>query len=179
MINLTNWLINFLNGYPKRLVHKLAFSTDFRDSHLDGDGDAELVYKKLPYINNFSDNFIKIFNKLHNLKIAKYNQIKIHNIFPNIKDKTPLPLKINFVYNMSRLVCDGCYIDQTCQLKNDGHIGKRACAMGNHSKERNHKFDFGNTSILNIDNNYKNRLPLQMAQINKHNNCVNFEFDTD
>ena len=62
------------NGYPKKVLNKLIYNTNFYDGLTEDQPPGLLIYKKIPYVTNLTDTVIKLFKSFSNIKIAKYNQ---------------------------------------------------------------------------------------------------------
>lgn len=175
------------NGYPKKILNKLIYNSNFFDGPTDGSYPENITYKKLPYINKLTNQVVNHFKSYNHIRIAKYNTITLKTIYTNTKDKTPNLLKHNVVYKIPCKNCNGCYIGQTSQLlkhritqhRSDCRIGKVSCALATHSIQLGHVFDYDGIKVLTTENDYRKRLFLEMAYINKYKNCINFKTDTD
>lgn len=86
--------------------------------------------------------------------------------------------------------CNKCYIGQTKQYLykriNQHKLSiKNFCtspnspktALTEHSQSNLHNFNFASTSILHKENNLKKRLFLEMTEIQKNKNSVNYQSD--
>ena len=174
------------NGYPKHILKKLIYNSNFYDGPTEA-SNVQIKYKKLPFINNLSQSIISIFKDFPHIKIAKYNLLRNSNLFSKVKDKTPLMFNNNVIYELSCLGCQGRYVGQTSQWlrqrvtqhKSDCRLGKNSCAVVEHTQKTGHNFDFTNVKILEHENNYKSRLFLEMYHINKNRNCINYKSDTN
>lgn len=173
------------NGYPKSILNKLIYNSNFFDGPTERNNTV-LKYKKLPFIENLTNKIVTFFKPFNELSIAKYNTMTIRNLFTVVKETTPLNYKNHTVYKVPCLGCQSCYIGQTSQWlkhrlsqhRSDCRLGKRSCALANHTAEKDHNFDFDNVKILDSDTNYKKRLFLEMFHIHK-NSTVNFKSDTN
>lgn len=174
------------NGYPANLLNKLIYSSNSFDGPIDDGAPVIFNYKKLPYITNLTNNVINHFKDLKDLKIAKYNSLNIGHLFTNLKDSTPKMSLSNVVYKIPCNVCQRSYIGQSSQTlknritqhKSDCRIGKNSCALVDHYQKFNHHFNFNETSVLQIENNYKKRLVYEMLHIASCKEAVNFKSDT-
>lgn len=175
------------NGYPKALLNKLIYSSNFFDGPTDDGAPVLLKYKKLPYIGGLTNNVVNHFKNFKELKIAKYNTLNIGQLFTNVKDKTPIMSLSNVVYKIPCSGCDKCYVGQSSQSlkqritqhKSDCRIGKRSCALVDHFQRADHHFDFNGSTVLQIENNYKKRLVYEMLHIAKNKDTINFKSDTN
>ncbi|XP_071055083.1 uncharacterized protein [Onthophagus taurus] len=183
------------NMYPPKLLNKLLFGVmtvngDVAD-RTDNNEDADPpIYKKLIYIPGLTEKLVKMFKNhcnLENTKIVEHYPRKSQSIFTNLKDPTPLPYKSGIVYSISCGGCGGCYVGQTSQWlkkriskhRSDIRCNKRSCALAQHSLDNGHIFDFDNTKVLDVSNNYHNRVFLEMFHIAITNDTVNYRTDID
>lgn len=185
--NLKKLLNIFLNnGYPKRLLNRLIFNTSFYDGALEAVTTNDIKYKKLPYVPKLTEDVIKrLKHNSSNIRIAKYNSITVGDIFSKTKEKTPLMQTSNIVYKIPCKHCDSVYVGQTTQSlkqritqhKSDTRIGKKSCALSIHARNSGHIFDYENARILEIENNYRKRLFLEMVHINLESKSINSRAD--
>lgn len=174
------------NGYPKYLLKKLIYNSNFFDGPTDDNNQQPLKYRKLPHINGLTDRIVSFFKDFPEIKIAKYNTLTNAHLFSKIKDKTPDLLKSNVIYELPCLGCEGVYIGQTSQWlkqritqhKSDCGLGKNSCAVVHHQQTTGHKFDFDRVKILDREDKLKSRLFLEMYHIQKSNNSLNYKSDT-
>ncbi|XP_044751214.1 uncharacterized protein LOC123312273 [Coccinella septempunctata] len=176
------------NGYPKNTLNRLIHN---RESRLTTTTEQTNSFKfmRIPFVKDLTPNLIGVLNKFENIKLAKYNLTKVGDLFSRTKERTPIELCTNAVYKISCQHCDGCYVGQTqqwlkqriTQHRSDCRIGKNSCALVRHCQETGHSFAFGfdDIRVLETDSNYRNRLFLEMLQIGKQQNAVNFKSDTD
>ena len=80
--------------------------------------DTKTIYWRLPFIKNLEkqtlktvDSLNKILPEKHKIVVA-YRTLKTSNLFPN-KDKIPLGLSSNVVYNFTCKLCSNSYIGET------------------------------------------------------------------
>ena len=52
-------------------------------------------------------------------------------------------------------------------------------ALAEHATSYKHSFDFKNTQILDIENNFKKRLFLEIIYIQKENSSINYKTDIE
>lgn len=84
--------------------------------------------------------------------------------------------------------CPSTYIGQTKQYLNKRIYNHKysinndvngETALSKHAKQFNHKFNFDDTKILVKENNYRKRLLLEMVNIKKDKNAINFKTDIE
>lgn len=97
------------NGYPKNILRKLIYNTSKPYTPTKTTEGLNIVYKKLPYIQNLTDNIIS-YLKEYDIRIAKYNSLTSKNCFSRTKDRVPILQRSNIVYNIPCLQCDKCYM---------------------------------------------------------------------
>lgn len=97
----------------------------------------------------------------------------------------------NIIYKIPCKSCEGVYIGQSKQyLKNrikqhenstklDIKDPNTSTALSEHTFNNFHKFDFGNTTIIDHEKNKRKRNILEMIYIQKHKTAVNFRNDTE
>lgn len=56
---------------------------------------------------------------------------------------------------------------------------KNTCTMVKHSLKTSHKFNFDNPTVLKYKPNYKSRLFLEMVNIKKNKNIINYKSETN
>lgn len=189
---LKNQFIN--NGYPASLVNKMLFSTSTVNdggARLDVVQDSNLNtkrYFKLPFIPNVTGRLAKAIKHDHDdFDFGYYSYKPLQKFFTNVKDKTDLLSKSNLIYSIPCMDCNLMYIGQTSTWlrtrltlhKSDLRTGKTRCALATHSINNNHRPDYENIEVIRNVNNKKCREFLEMVEINKQNNVMNFRSDTD
>lgn len=175
------------NGYPKHVLNKLIYSSNYYDGPVEAVADNTIVYKKLPYVRNLTDNIVNHFKKFKNITIAKYNLLTVNDLFTKTKDKIPTLGTSGVVYSIPCRDCQMCYIGQSSQIlkkrltqhKSDCKIGKRSCALAIHSQDLDHTFYYDGVKILERESDYRKRLFLEMVSINSERHSVNFRSDID
>uniref|UniRef100_A0A6P7GU27 Uncharacterized protein LOC114346723 n=1 Tax=Diabrotica virgifera virgifera TaxID=50390 RepID=A0A6P7GU27_DIAVI len=103
------------NGYPKHILKKLIYSSNFYDGPVHDSNNKSIIYKKLPFINGLTHSVISIFKDVPNINIAKYNTMNSKQLFSKIKDPVPTLYRSNVVYEIPCLGCQNSYIGQTSQ----------------------------------------------------------------
>lgn len=176
------------NGYPKHILNRLIHKRESTSITATQQTDNH-KFRKIPFVKELTPHLAKVLNRFENIKLAKYNLAKVGNLFSKTKEKTPKELCTDTVYRISCRHCDGCYVGQTqqwlkqriTQHRSDYRIGKNSCALVKHCQETGHSFsfEFEDINVLEVNSNYRNRLFLEMLQIRRHPNAVNFKSDTD
>lgn len=179
------------NGYPKRMVSKLLYSSS------DSQGDVNV--RTIPEVDNVRETkFSSIMNikglthKIkkcfveEEIKIAVYNHRTVKKLYSRLKDPIPTLLQSNVVYKIECQDCSRSYIGQTSQLlknriaihKSDIRKENKRCALTAHALQEDHKFLFENTEILEKQTKYNKRTVLEMIHINNEHNAINKKSDT-
>lgn len=144
----------------------------------------------LPYIPKLSENLTKSLSNF-NITIAFKNTNNLHFlIFSKLKDKIDFLLNSNIIYQINCNNCPSVYIGQSKQyLKDRIYQHKNSIkkclssplfpntALTDHAIHSFHNFDFINPIILHKEINYNNRLILEMIEIKKNNNSINYRTD--
>lgn len=178
------------NQYPQKLLNKILFNIgNLINTNIDS-SKMPVKYKKLTFVPGLTEKLIKIFHDNildFSFKIIEHYPFKLASVFSNLKDKVPLKYQSNIIYRVPCGTCHCCYVGQTKQwlknrmnqhrneVKNNKNNG---CALAQHSLETGHLFDFDNVTILDRENNYYNRLFLEMFHIKNEKYTVNFKTDT-
>ena len=178
------------HDYPVSIINRLINNNvQITDQHNKNINTTK--YYKFPYIPNFSENIATILRK-YNINLAFCNEVKICKLFTNLKSKIELDQIKNVVYSIPCSDCDKIYIGTTrnklikrkrqhlydCKSKYRSKVNKTALAT--HHFETGHNFQFDDTTILHIENNYKRRLVSEVLFINKNlSKTVNFKSDTN
>lgn len=177
-----NILIN--NNYPENLIHTIF--ADNRPRITNTTPENNIKYYKLPFVNGLSQNLKRCLENENNVRVTFYNDKSLGSLFNNNKDKLPVELKSNVIYQIP-CDCGKQYIGQTKQwlgsrIKNhkyDIKNKKTSTALSNHVVEQNCKFNFDQTKILDTEHNLDKRLLLEMMYINCNKDCVNVRTDVD
>ena len=70
----------------------------------------------LPYIQNFQEQFYRIFKNSNLQIILTYDNTIQQKILTSVKTPTPKKLKYNVVYEIICIQCNNMYIGQTCRF---------------------------------------------------------------
>jgi len=125
-----------------------------------------------------------------NNKFILYNTKTVKQLFTNIKDKDEKMRKSNVVYKIKCNFCESVYVGQTkqylqkrvgqhkydCKMHNINKTEKTALAS--HRFKENHTFNFEETKIVDIEQNWYKRNISEMIHIELDNNNINYKTDT-
>lgn len=180
------------NGYPKNLLTKIIYNnitndvanntTNITDTILP----TQIIYKKLPLINNLTNKLIGIL-KNNNIKISRYNTKCIGRFFTSTKSRTPNLFNSNIVYSVPCKDCEMIYVGQTkqwiktrlSQHRSDIKLNKKTCALAIHANTKLHNINFDDFKILDKEIHYKTRLFLETINIQNSEKTMNFKTDTE
>ncbi|XP_050506278.1 uncharacterized protein LOC126884400 [Diabrotica virgifera virgifera] len=97
-VNLNKLFEMFLNnGYPKHILKKLIYNTNSCDRALINNPQP-VIYKKIPYVKNLTDQIVPLFKPFPNIKLVKYNPLLNSKLFSKTKANTPKGLMSNIIY---------------------------------------------------------------------------------
>ena len=154
-----------LNDYPNDFIDKYVFKRlSIINSNL-----KTINLKKplmiLPYFKDFHYN-IKKLSFTHNFEVI-FKCINKFSVFITLgKDPISIMDRNNIVYKIDCNDCNSCYIGQSSRyLKIRVNEHKRDCknkneksALGEHTIDTDHSFNFDKVQILDIENNKYKRL---------------------
>ena len=175
------------NGYPKSLVNKILFNNQTQQAiDTKPKPDSGPKYCKFPYIPQIVSKIKNVFASEH-IKLAFYNYHPLKKYFSRIKDTTKLEYKSNLIYSIPCKDCDQQYVGQTSNWlkqrltahKSDINTKKKRCALAIHMNTKNHKPDFDNVTIRRTIGNRKSREFVEMVEINRTPNNMNFRSDVN
>ncbi|KAJ8977068.1 hypothetical protein NQ317_017230 [Molorchus minor] len=184
----------FINcGYPTRLLNKLIFSRpNINNVHTvqtptPVNENIRTFYFSLPYNEQLSIKFQKIFSKFRDIKLAFRNVLNIRSLFSKLKDKDDKLHSSNVIYSINCKDCNKNYIGQTSRClkdritshKSDIRCNKQTCTLAKHVLDTNHIMDYDNVQILEKENNLHKRLFLEMSHIFKDANTINSRKDIE
>lgn len=148
------------------------------------------TYVKFPNIPDLSNKISRLFKDFEGIKLVLYNTKTTQSLFTKLKDKEELKNKSNLVY---QIFCEGCdknYIGQTSQrvekrisqhkttCTDPKHKEKSTLAFHHHDTE--HKFDFDNYKIVDMEPNPTKRRISEMIYITlQFDKKINARSDTD
>ena len=196
LILVKNTLIK--NGYPLTLLnekianrYKYLISNKYQNKKLTETNESKENNKKiitLPYINNFQEQFHRIFKNSNLQIIFNYDNTIRQKILKSIKTPTPTKFKYNVVYKIECIQCNSLYIGQTCRFLHNRMLeharsiknyNSNSTALALHAHKFKHNFDFSKVKILEHEQNIKKRLLLEMIHIQKNKNSINFRTDIE
>ena len=165
------------NGCPLTLLnekianrYKYLLINKCHNKKFDETIDSEELKKifTLPYINNFQEQFHRIFKNANSQIIFTYDNTIQQKILKSVKAPTSNKFKYNVVYEVKCIQCNSLYIGQTCRclhtrmLEHDRSIknyNTNSTAPAQHAYKFKHSFDFKEVKILEHEQNLKKRLP--------------------
>ncbi|KYM96041.1 hypothetical protein ALC62_13311, partial [Cyphomyrmex costatus] len=187
LIDAINILLN--NGYPLRFIFSTIHNRVKFHIHNNKtiQNNTNRKFFAVPYVNSVSEKFAPLVSVAHcNLAYTIPNTL--NKFIKKGKDQLKPLNNQNVVYRISCEDCDASYVGQTKrQLKTRVHehvsdINKKVkspSAISNHRIENNHKFDWDNVKILDIEPSYSKRLISEMVHIKRQKHSLNRQNDTD
>lgn len=177
-----------MNGYPEYFIRKIL-AHELKPPPPREISNDKYKYFSIPYVGQSSWIISKHLRSLsNNFKVAfgNYNTNK-EKYFSYMKDKIPNEQKSGVIYVVPCSNCPSSYVGETCQKvkarlsqhKNDVSNQKDNTALATHALEKGHVFNFNRTKIVGSEENDKKRKILEVINIIKDENCVNFKTDTD
>ena len=154
------------NGYPLEVLNEKFFER----------------YKKL--ISNQQKTNSKQKSKLQIIFTIK-NTLQ-QKIFQHLKIKLRKNLN-NIIYKIYYIQCNKKYIGQTGRFLHNRLLEharsvknkENKTGLAEHAITYKHSFHFKNTKIIDIENNLKKRLNLEMIHIQKENSTINYKTDIE
>lgn len=180
------------NDYPKTFIRRLIYdyTNKLIAEKVHPEEKVVAKYFKFPYINGLTQKIQKIVEDDKH-KLAVYNIHTTEKLFSKLKDKVQDGEKTNVIYKINCMDCEGVYIGQTKQHlykrigqhKNDTKIKNGVMqidrtALCKHRFQNDHKFDFENVKILDVENVKFKRNISEMIYITLDKNSVNERSDT-
>ena len=111
------------NGYPLTLLnekianrYKYLMINKYHNKKSDETIESKDLKKiiTLPYINNFQEQFYRIFTNSSLKIIFTYHNTIQQKILTSVKTPTPKKFKYNIVYEVKCIQCNSLYFGQTC-----------------------------------------------------------------
>jgi len=136
---------------------------------------------------NWTEKFKNI-SKILKTKLAFFSLHKLNRIVKSQKDKLPIGMNKNVVYKLTCKNCDVAYVGQTKRKLNTRiaehkkDINKKTSyhsVITEHRIEYDHKFDWENPKILDIEQHYHKRLISEMMNIKTQKKTINLQSDTE
>lgn len=198
-----NKLENILrcNNFPNQLIQKLLknnfnktnISCSITNNNTDGNHKRFFKINYTPKITDYKSLKEMFNNSCNNIKFALKPTNTLRQIYSNTKDKIEKEKRSNVVYEIpckgnDREKCDQIYIGTTkralgtrlSEHNKDVVNSKMTTALAQHMLTNNHKPDFGNIKILDIENKHNTRLTLESLRIQqKRQKTMNKKEDTD
>ncbi|KYQ60037.1 hypothetical protein ALC60_00918 [Trachymyrmex zeteki] len=184
-----------LNNYPLDIIFstinnrikKLSIRKDVHKNNFNNNNELNELNKKkyftIPFINKNSDKFSNIASK-NNFKIS-YKPI--NRFIKSGKDKLEKMDQCNVVYKICCLDCNASYVGQTkrkakTRIKEHKSNIKRSndalTILSQHQIDKNHKINWENIKILDIEPYFQKRMTSEMIHIKKING-MNKQSDTE
>lgn len=145
----------------------------------------------MPFIPNLSIKIQRMLKK-HSINVCYKNHNTLNKLFSKIKDKTETLMETNTIYDIKCKKCNVHYIGQSKQyLKNrikqhkDSTKNRNLAdeyfktALAEHTLKNLHNFDFEEITILHKEENPQKRNILEMIEITKQVNAINYRQDTE
>ncbi|KYN10278.1 hypothetical protein ALC57_17593, partial [Trachymyrmex cornetzi] len=141
----------------------------------------------VPYIKDVSEKFKPVAKK-NNLKVAFKPMNKLNTIIKTGKDRLKTIEHSNAVYRIDCLDCDASYVGQTKRKVATRISEHKSCArkssnlhnvVAEHQVQLDHKFDWDNIKVLDIEPFFHKRLTSEMIYIKKQINGINKQNDTE
>ena len=184
-----------MNGYPPHVicrVMKKGEERERREAQSRSKEERDTGRKRffsIPYVGESSLAIRKMLKNLDpniNIAFGSHNTIR-QRYFSKIKDLTPKEKNSGVVYEVPCSGCPKVYVGETSQLlklrlsqhANDIQHQKRHTALADHSYETGHVFDFKDTKIVGYERNDKKRKLLEVVNIVKKKDAVNFKADSE
>ncbi|KYN08288.1 hypothetical protein ALC62_00718, partial [Cyphomyrmex costatus] len=177
-----DFLFASINNIIKSFIH-----SENNDINLhNNDTYANKKFFSVPYHNNVSEKFKKIFGVDSEIKIAYKPINSLNQIIKLGKDKLDKFDNTNVVYKIDCLNCDRSYVGQTKRNLKTRIKGHRAdikklhnkSVVSKHQMECNHTMDWDNVHILDNEPSYMKRSISEMIFIKKQLNGLNLQSDT-
>ncbi|XP_044759503.1 uncharacterized protein LOC123317202 [Coccinella septempunctata] len=181
------------NGYPKGLLARLIFNTaltprpqSMGDNPHTVDNPASLTFATIPLINNMSYDLINLL-KTSTLRIVPKNEFKIEKLFSRKKDRLDVGNTMGVVYSIPCSECMEVYIGQTSQQlkrriaqhRSDIKNPNKACALADHTRNKNHLMDYQSAKVLESETNGDKRRFMEMYHIKRQENSMNYRRDVN
>ena len=103
-----------------------------------------------------------------------------------MKVKTPILLQSDVIYRLQCTDCSKFYIGQTSQMLKNRLMGHRSdtkyhperCMLAFHVNNEDHRINYDEVKILDVESNYLKRSFLEMYHIQKTDDTINKRTDT-
>ena len=163
------------NGYPLTLLnqkisnrYKHLLIKKYHNKKSDETIESKEFKKiiSLPYINNFQEQFHRIFKNSNLQIIFTYDNTIQQKILRSVKTPTPNKFKYNIFYGVKCIQCNSLYIGQTCRFlhtrvlehaRSIKNYNTNSTALAQHAYKFKHNFDFKEVNILEHEQNLKKK----------------------
>lgn len=175
-----------VNGYPRSMINNVI--KKHKKEPAPGTHVSQKKFFSIPYVGRSSmiirKHLLRLDDKI-SISFSSHNTGK-ENLFSLTKDKTPKEKRSGVVYSIPCSDCPQKYIGETrqhlktrvLQHEKDVRKGSDHTALSSHALETGHKFSFIETKIVGTENNDKKRKILEVVNILKEPNAVNFKTDS-
>ncbi len=179
------------NGYKKIIINRMILEVKNKkpENLKITENSNKKYFVAIPYLGNSSIRIKRNIEKLdNNINVTfKNNNNNLKNlIFSKVKEKTDKLNMSNLIYKIDCLNCDASYVGETSQLlknrinqhKRDVYYKKETTALCEHATQKGHCFNFDNVIIKEKESNMEKRKFLEMINIKREKNSINFKTDT-
>ncbi|XP_044766925.1 uncharacterized protein LOC123322908 [Coccinella septempunctata] len=174
------------NGYPRRLVNRIFFSSSNSTvTQVNGASSSSVpTWSRLLYIPGLYQDLVRVMRPYCS-NISPYCYNTLNRIFTKLKDPVIKEKKSGLIYKINCGDCDKVYVGQTTQYlksrvdqhRRDCLRSKESTALSAHARMCEHNFDFDNVEILDFEKNWFRRNFKEMLYIKRTPNTVNYRTD--
>uniref|UniRef100_A0A1B0CGI0 Reverse transcriptase domain-containing protein n=1 Tax=Lutzomyia longipalpis TaxID=7200 RepID=A0A1B0CGI0_LUTLO len=162
-----------LNDFPLSVIRKLLMTQRPRDAEVDV---VDAPFRSLGYIKGVSEKIKKRVTGSADVRLSLVPVERVRKFFTHLKDKVPLGLRSNVVYEIP---CSGCtkkYVGTTKQFlrarlgqhqrdSRNAADKRETSALCQHVAETGHSFAFDDARVLDSHRIYSKRMFLEMLHI--------------
>lgn len=179
------------NNYPKYFYNKIINEFLVPRVHTnDSSNTPEMTTRCIfPNIPGLTNNIKKLLLTDGQCQLISYNVKTTNCLFSKLKDQEPRNEQKEVVYKISCKECPCVYIGETRQkisarIKQHTNTCKPMyvggqTALSEHAHNTKHSFDFDGYKIVGKESVDKKRKLLEVIQIIRHQNTINFKTDTE
>ena len=183
-----NYNETFINKLIKRRVYYFYNKTKLKNINKNKNSTKPTgPYINIPYLGNFTEQIKKILKKYEHNNLAMKPYFNLKPFYHKHLDKIPVEQRSGLVYKTD---CENCHMSYIGQTKNRMYqriIQHRSniknktfsTALSKHAIELNHKFNFQDYKILNIEHNNYDRNFAEMCFIKTTKHTINHRTDID
>ncbi|KYN06205.1 hypothetical protein ALC62_02852 [Cyphomyrmex costatus] len=185
-----DYIFNNINVRIKSSIERYKVASDGGEVSLNNNKNLENKIKKhlvIPFIKGISGRVGGIFDKSDTL--MGYRTLNGLDKFIKVqKDITSKNCKSHVVYKINCKDCDSTYVGQTKRQlqtrikehKNNLRMdSSKHSVISQHIMEYDHRFDWENIDIMDVEHNYKRRLISEMLHIKEQPKGLNYMRDTE